>query len=195
MMRLTTAVATAVATPMATPVTAAGVECFSARDVRESDMRNTTALPSTLARPATLLAALLAGLVLAAAGPAEAQSAPQRYDVTFESVTSNCAKDRELALSKGRVVIEQGAQQVKLRFEALAGATASLPELAGSQRRGGKIKADATAADAQGRRQRLTVSGRMDDKGIQLLFIAELADDKGNSQCSQSWNVAGKQAR
>jgi hypothetical protein len=161
-------------------------------------MRTTTALPSLLARPATLLgtslAALLAGLVLAAA-PAAAQNTTQRYDVMFEGVTSNCAADRELALTKGRVVIEQGAQQVKLRFEGLAGATASLPELTGSQRRGGKIKADATAADAQGRRQRLTVSGRMDDKGIQLLFIAELADDKGNSQCSQSWNVAGKQAR
>lgn len=161
-------------------------------------MRNTTVLPSFLARRATLLgtslAAVLAGLVLAAA-PAAAQNAPQRYDVVFESVTSNCAADRELALTRGRVVIEQGAQQVKLRFESLAGAAASLPELTGSQRRGGKIKADATAADTQGRRQRLTVSGRMDDKGIQLLFIAELADDKGASQCSQSWNVTGKQAR
>lgn len=163
-------------------------------------MRTTTAQFSTLARlatrPATLLGALLAGVVLVAgAGTAAAQSAPQRYDVTFESVTSNCAKDRELALSKGRVALDQGAQQVKLRFEGLAGAVGSLPEMVGSQRRGGKIKADATATDAQGRRQRLTASGRVDEKGIQLLFIAELADEKGVSQCSQSWNVAGKLAR
>jgi hypothetical protein len=155
-------------------------------------MRTITA-PSSILTAA--LASLLAGVVLVAgAGVASAQNATERYDVTFESVTSNCAKDRELALSTGRVVIEQGAQQVKLRFESLTGAAKTLPELAGSQRRGRKIKADATATDAQGRRQRLTVSGRTDDKGIQLLFIAELADDKGKS-CSQSWNVVGKRAR
>lgn len=159
-------------------------------------MRTTTAQLSILARPATLLASLLAGLVLVAgAGTAAAQSATERYDVTFESVTSNCAKDRELALSKGRVAIDHGQEQVKLRFEGLPGAAATLPEMVGSQRRGGKIKADATATDAQGRRQRLTVSGRVDENGIQLLFIAELADDKGSSPCSQSWNVAGKLAR
>jgi hypothetical protein len=162
-------------------------------------MRNTTAQSSILPRLARLVmlpASLLAGVVLVGgAGDAVAQNATERYDVTFESVTSNCAKDRELALSKGRVAIDQG-QQVKLRFEGLTGAAASLPEMVGSQRRGGKIKADATATDAQGRRQRLTVSGRVDGKGsIQLLFIAELADDKGNSQCSQTWNVTGKQAR
>lgn len=162
-------------------------------------MRNTTAQSSTPARLArSFLAPLLAGLaLLAGAGDARAQNTTERYDVTFESVTSNCAKDRELALSKGRVAIDQGAQQVKLRFESLADSVVALPELTGSQRRGGKIKADATATDAQGRRQRLTVSGRVDEKtrSIQLLFITELADDKGNSQCSQSWNVAGKQAR
>jgi hypothetical protein len=159
-------------------------------------MRTTTAQFSILASRSTLLASLLAGIVLVAgAGSAAAQNATERYDVTFEGVTSNCAKDRELALSKGRVVIDQGQEQVKLRFEGLAGAAGSLPEMVGSQRRGGKIKADATATDAQGRRQRLTVSGRVDEKGIQLLFIAELADDKGSSQCSQSFNVTGKLAR
>ena len=155
-------------------------------------MRTITAQSSIFAA----LASLLAGIVLVAgAGTAAAQTATERYDVTFESVTSNCAKDRELALSSGRVAIEQGAQQVKLRFEGLTGAARSLPELVGSQRRGRKIKADATTTDARGRRQRLTASGRMDEKGIQLLFIAELTDDKGKSQCSQSWNVVGKRAR
>ncbi len=161
-------------------------------------MRTTTAPFSILASPSTLLGALLAGIVLVAgAGAAAAQSTTERYDVTFESVTSNCAKDRELALSKGRVAIEQGQEQVKLRFEGQAGAAATLPAMVGSQRRGGKIKADATATDAQGRRQRLTASGRVDekDKSIQLLFIAELADDKGSAQCSQSWNVAGTLAK
>lgn len=144
-----------------------------------------------------LPAALLAGLVLVlGAGAASAQSATERYDVTFEGVTSNCAKDRELSLSKGRLAIERGTQQVKLRFEGLAGAAATLPELVGSQRRDGeKIKAKATGTDAQGRRQRLTVSGRVDESGIQLLFIAELSDASGGSQCSQSWNVTGKRAR
>jgi hypothetical protein len=152
---------------------------------------HTTTAPFSILAPLT---ALVTGLVLVAgAGSAAAQSASERFDVTFESVTSNCGKDRELVLSKGRIVIDQGAEQIKLRFEGLAG-TSALPQMVGSQRRGGKIKADATATDAQGRRQRLTVSGRLDEKGLQLLLIAELADG-GGSQCSQSWNVIGKRAR
>jgi hypothetical protein len=137
----------------------------------------------------SFLAALL--LLVAGAGSAAAQSA-ERYDVTFEGVTSNCAKDRELALAKGSLVINSTDKEIKLRLERTA---VTMPELVGSQRRGGKIKADATATDAQGRRQRITASGRVEDGAIQLLFIAELYDEKGGSLCSQSWNVTGKRGR
>jgi hypothetical protein len=138
----------------------------------------------------TFTAALL--VLLAGAGTAAAQSAGERYDVTFEGVTSNCTKDRVLALAKGSLVISSTDKEIKLRLERAA---VTMPELVGSQRRGGKIKADATATDAQGRRQRLTASGRVEDGAIQLLFIAELYDDKGGSLCSQSWNVTGKRGR
>lgn len=138
----------------------------------------------------TFLATLL--VFVAGAGTAVAQSAGERYDVTFESVTSNCTKDRELALAKGSLVVRSTDKEIKLRLERAA---VLVPELVGSQRRGGKIKADATATDAKGRRQRITASGRVEDGAIQLLFIAELYDDKGNSLCSQSWNVTGKRGR
>lgn len=138
----------------------------------------------------TFTAALL--VLLAGAGTAAAQSAGERYDVTFEGVTSNCTKDRVLALAKGSLVISSTDKEIKLRLERTA---VTLPELVGSQRRGGKIKADATATDAQGRRQRIMASGRVEDGALQLLFIAELYDDKGSSLCSQSWNVTGKRGR
>jgi hypothetical protein len=138
----------------------------------------------------TFTAALL--VFLAGAATAAAQSAAERYDVTFEGVTSNCTKDRVLALAKGSLVISSTDKEIKLRLERAA---VTVPELVGSQRRGGKIKADATATDAQGRRQRITASGRVEDGAIQLLFIAELYDDKGSSLCSQSWNVTGKRGR
>lgn len=136
----------------------------------------------------TFTAALL--VLLAGAGTAAAQS--ERYDVTFEGVTSNCTQDRVLALAKGSLVISSTDKEIKLRLERTA---VTLPELVGSQRRGGKIKADATATDAQGRRQRIMASGRVEDGALQLLFIAELYDDKGSSLCSQSWNVTGKRGR
>ncbi len=138
----------------------------------------------------TFTAALL--VLLAGAGTAAAQSAGERYDVTFEGVTSNCTKDRVLALAKGTLVISSTDKEIKLRLERTA---VTMPELIGSQRRGGKIKADATATDAQGRRQRIMASGRVEDGALQLLFIAELYDDKGGSLCSQSWNVTGKRGR
>lgn len=138
----------------------------------------------------TFTAALL--VLLAGAGTAAAQSAGERYDVTFEGVTSNCTQDRVLALAKGSLVISSTDKEIKLRLERTA---VTMPELVGSQRRGGKIKADATATDAQGRRQRIMASGRVEDGALQLLFIAELYDDKGSSLCSQSWNVTGKRGR
>lgn len=139
----------------------------------------------------TQLSAVAVAAVLAVAGTAAAQSESESYDVTFESVTSNCDADAALALAKGRLVLERDSKQVTLR---LAGLPVSLPALRGSQRRGGKLKAEATGTDARGRSQRLTASGRVEGGTIQLLFIAELRGADGKSVCSQTWDVTGKRA-
>lgn len=137
------------------------------------------------------LSILVVVTVLALAGDAAAQSGSETYDVAFESVTSNCDADAALSLTRGRLVLERDSKQVKLR---LAGLPVSLPELRGSQRRGGKLKAKATGTGSGGRRQRLTASGRVEDGTIQLLFIAELHGSDGKSVCSQTWDVTGKRA-
>ncbi|ACY15053.1 hypothetical protein [Haliangium ochraceum] len=148
--------------------------------------------PQGLAHLVTKL--LTAGLVLGLGlitglDSARAQSESGVYEVSFEGVTSNCAQAEQFALSKGRATLQRaGEKGVTLE---LSGLPVSLPTLKGSQRRGGKLKAEAEGRDAKGQPLQLTASGRVEGGSLEFLLIVE---HRGSGQCSQSWNVTGRRA-
>lgn len=131
---------------------------------------------------AYLLFAALTGTLLLLSDPAAAQDGS--YSVTFDEVTSNCDSTHGLALKKGTLQLTSRERGIQLQMT-------GLPAMRGTQRAGGKIKAEAEATDGKGIRRRFRVSGRTRDKGIQLLVIAELYRGE-TSLCTQSWNVTGQ---
>lgn len=122
--------------------------------------------------------------------PAAAQAQPMprvagKYAATFQSVASNCS-GVGMNLSTATVELLQareGEFQVTLP---------SVPIMRGVVSRAGKFKAEAKRGKTAfaGVDGRFSVAGRVDDKGIQFLFIAEYyRGDK--PMCTQSWNASG----
>lgn len=142
-------------------------------------------------RAAALLAA---ALPLAGARPAAAQPRPTpspattiagTYTATFQAVSNNC-KDTGMSLREAPVEISQSGER------AVMVTVPSVPIMRGVVNRGGKFKADTKKGKTAiaGLDGRFSVAGRVDDKGIQLLFIAEYYR-AGKPLCTQSWNASG----
>ncbi|HTE52708.1 MAG TPA: hypothetical protein VK698_17770 [Kofleriaceae bacterium] len=145
-----------------------------------------------LAGVALIAAALpLAGGARAAAAqprPAPARPEPRmagKYAATFQEVSNNC---NGMGMSLREVTIELSQSGER----AMVVTVPSVPIMRGVANRGGKFKADARRGKTaiQGVDGRFSVAGRVDAKGIQLLFIAEYY--RGTKpMCTQSWNASG----
>lgn len=140
-------------------------------------------------------AILAAALPFAGVGPAAAQPRPSpspaptrvagTYAATFQAVSNNC-KDTGMSLREAPVEISQSGER------AVMVTVPSVPLMRGVVNRGGKFKADTKKGKTAiaGLDGRFSVAGRVDDKGIQLLFIAEYYR-AGKPLCTQSWNASG----
>jgi hypothetical protein len=155
------------------------------RVVRES---NPTMRPAVHPLCFALAGALLAGVGVSGGASAQAP-APARvagkYAATFQEVASNCS-GIGMSLRSSTVELSQsGERNVQVTLP-------SVPIMRGVVSRAGKFKAEAKRGKTaiQGVDGRFSIAGRVDDKGIQFLFIAEYY--RGNRpMCTQSWNASG----
>lgn len=146
----------------------------------------------------TLRAGLaIAGLWMAVAGARTADAQPRtparpgpprmagKYTASFMEVSNNCS-GIGMSLREATVELFQSNERsVQVTVPAV-------PIMRGVASQAGKFKADAkrgkTATD--GVDGRFSVAGRVDEKGIQFLFIAEYY--RGTKPiCTQSWNASG----
>ncbi len=137
----------------------------------------------------------LAGAALAVVGLCEVASAqtprppPARvagkYTASFQEVANNCS-GMGMSLRTSSIELSQsGERNVQVTVP-------SVPIMRGVVSRAGKFKAEAKRGKTaiQGVDGRFSIAGRVDDKGIQFLFIAEYF--RGNRpMCTQSWNASG----
>jgi hypothetical protein len=126
-------------------------------------------------------------LLAPAVALADADAVVGRYEVTFEQVTSNCARTG-MTFDKGAVVVTK-------RDRGIAIDIAKVPTLSGNAAKGGRIKASSkvgkTAIDVDGK---FSIAGMVDDGGaLDAVFVAEFFDG-GKPLCTQSWSVAGTRA-
>jgi len=141
-----------------------------------------------LAAHAVLTVVLAASLGGAARAQAPAQSAPRvagTYAATFQEVANNCS-GIGMSLRQAPVELSQGKDRdVQVSVP-------SVPIMRGVVTSAGKFKAEAKRGKTatQGVDGRFSIAGRVDDKGIQFLFIAEYY--RGSAPlCTQSWNATG----
>jgi hypothetical protein len=149
-------------------------------------------------RPVSLTAlaglAVISSFGLAAPGgvrtaAAQARPVPRmagKYAATFREVANNCS-DMGMSLRTATVELSQTRERdVQVSVPAV-------PLMRGVVSRAGKFKAEARRGKTaiQGIDGRFSVAGRVDDKGIQFLFIAEYYRGK-NPVCTQSWNASGE---
>ncbi len=135
----------------------------------------------------------LAGALLAVvglSGGASAQTPPParvagKYTASFQEVANNCS-GIGMSLRSSTIELHQsGERNVQVTVP-------SVPIMRGVVSRAGKFKAEAKRGKTaiQGVDGRFSIAGRVDDKGIQFLFIAEYY--RGNRpMCTQSWNASG----
>ncbi len=139
----------------------------------------------------------LAGAVVAVVGlygggtGASAQTPPPtarvagKYTATFQEVANNCS-GMGMSMRSSTIELHQsGERNVQVTVPAV-------PIMRGVVSRAGKFKAEAKRGKTaiQGVDGRFSVAGRVDDKGIQFLFIAEYFRG-GRPMCTQSWNASG----
>jgi hypothetical protein len=143
-------------------------------------------------------AALLAAALPLGIGPGRADAQPRppparqpptkiagTYAGTFERVSSNCS-ETGMNLREAPIELAQSGER------SMTVTVPSVPIMKGVVNRGGKFKADTKRGKTAiaGLDGRFSVAGRVDDKGIHLLFIAEYY--KGDKPlCTQSWNASG----
>lgn len=137
---------------------------------------------------AGLAACLFAPVGARLAAGQSRQPAPRvagKYSASFAEVSNNCSgvgmslRDTTVELS------QSGDRTVQVTVP-------SVPIMKGVVNRGGKFKAEARRGKTaiEGVDGRFSVAGRVDDKGIQLLFIAEYFRG-ARPMCTQSWNASG----
>jgi hypothetical protein len=108
-----------------------------------------------------------------------------KYAATFQEVASNCS-GMGMNLRSATIELSQsGDRAVQVTVPAV-------PIMRGVVSKAGKFKADAKRGKTaiQGVDGRFSVAGRVDDKGIQFLFIAEYYRGT-RPMCTQSWNASG----
>jgi hypothetical protein len=143
----------------------------------------------------TLRAGLaLAGLSIGLGAAAQAQPRPSRpatakvagkYAATFLEVANNCS-GMGMSLREATVELFQSNER------AVQVTMPSVPIMRGVVSQAGKFKAEAKRGKTaiEGVDGRFSVAGRVDDKGIQFLFIAEYYRG-ARPMCTQSWNASG----
>lgn len=152
--------------------------------------------------PTLLLTAVASGALLCAAAPGSASAQHHRrggsgdddvrlagsYAVTFEEVSNNCGvAGIGMNLGSAKVAVSQphGGHAVQVTIP-------SVPIMSGTASKGGKFRAVARRGKTaiQGVDGRFSVAGRVDRKGMRVLFIAEYYRGK-KPLCTQSWNASG----
>jgi hypothetical protein len=108
-----------------------------------------------------------------------------KYAATFQAVANNCSG---VGMSLRTATIEL----FQARDKDVQVTVPSVPIMRGVVSRAGKFKAEAKRGKTaiEGVDGRFSVAGRVDDKGIQFLFIAEYYR-ANKPMCTQSWNASG----
>jgi len=131
-------------------------------------------------------AALLSvGLRAPLAQPRQAPRVGGKYTASFQEVANNCSGMGMNLRSAAIELSQSGERNVQVSVP-------GVPIMRGVVSRAGKFKAEAKRGKTaiQGVDGRFSVAGRVDDKGIQFLFIAEYYRG-GRPMCTQSWNASG----
>jgi hypothetical protein len=132
---------------------------------------------------------LAAGLLMALATPAAAQSVAGSYDVKFEEVSTNCDPVR-FTYKQSTLKVDTGKSSMRVNIDAIR------REMVGVPQKSGKISAKTpkkVATTVDGIDGKYAISGRVDDSGVvDLVLVAELfRHENGRPLCTQSWNVRG----
>ena len=108
-----------------------------------------------------------------------------KYRATFQDVANNCSGVGMTLRSSTIELHQSGERNVQVTIPAV-------PIMRGVVSRAGKFKAEAKRGKTAilGVDGRFSVAGRVDDKGIQFLFIAEYFRGS-RPMCTQSWNASG----
>jgi hypothetical protein len=139
-----------------------------------------------------VLAAVAIGTGLAGgARGAAAQARPAvprvegKYAATFQEVANNCSGIGMNLRSATVELFQSGERTMQVTIP-------SVPFMRGVVNQAGKFKADARRGKTatEGVDGRFSIAGRVDDKGIQFLFIAEYYRGS-RPMCTQSWNASG----
>lgn len=137
--------------------------------------------------PKTLSAAVFACAFVLVAVEARADNASVagKYKVKFEEVQNSCT-NTGMTLDKATVEITRGKRK---RIDVTI---PMVPLMKGVASKGGKFKAKAKLGKTaiEGIKGKFSVSGRVSDDVIQLVFIAEYFQGK-KPLCTQSWNASG----
>jgi hypothetical protein len=145
-------------------------------------------------RPAAFVLAL--GLTLGLGLPLPAAAQPDdkaddisgTYEVRFEEIASNCT-ETGMQLRKGEFTLAQDrGRKLEVSFP-------MTPVMYGKVNKDGKFRAEAKKGGTAiaGVDGRFSVAGRVNDRVIQLVFIAEYYRGK-SPLCTQSWNASGIRA-
>lgn len=131
--------------------------------------------------------ATLAVAASASAHADHAEAVTGRFAVKYAQVTSNCVGPR-LKLHDGSMSVaatKTNGIEVTLDVE-------QLPALAGSARKGGRIKASSKLVSVAGMDGKFSIAGTIKSDGSleSMVFIAEYYD-RGKAQCTQTWSVSG----
>lgn len=142
-------------------------------------------------RIAALAGAAYLSIALGDGAPGAGAQAPQpprvagKYAATFQEVANNCSGMGMNLRAATIELFQAGERSVQVTVPAV-------PIMRGVVSKAGKFKAEAKRGKTsiQGVDGRFSVAGRVDDKGIQFLFIAEYY--RGNRPLfTQSWNASG----
>ena len=109
------------------------------------------------------------------------------YDVRYEEVSSSC---NETSISMGRGTIDISKKKSQLVVD-----ISRFPLMYGNPQRSGKVRASSklSKSSIDGVDGKFSVSGRVDEGLISLVFIAEYYVS-GKALCSQTWNVTGQKS-
>jgi hypothetical protein len=109
------------------------------------------------------------------------------YEVKFDEVQNSC-QDTGIVLRKSTIELSKGARK---RLDVTV---PMVPIMKGVASKGGKFKAKAQKGPTaiQGVDGKFSVSGRVSDGVIQMVFIAEYFQGE-KALCTQSWNASGVQ--
>jgi uncharacterized protein related to proFAR isomerase len=135
----------------------------------------------------TISTVTVALLVWLAASTSYADDVVGAYDVKYEEVANNCS-NTGMSLTRGKVNIRKEKNLLVVDIE-------RIPLMSGSPNKSGAVRATSKigATVIGGVDGKFSVAGRVDDSGLQLVFVAEYYV-KGSALCTQSWNLAGARA-